>query len=53
MGEKRNAYSVCERNLKERDCLENPNGRIISKFYFKKIGWEDMDWIHLAEDRDK
>jgi hypothetical protein len=21
--------------------------------YFKEIGWEDMDWIELAQDRDK
>ena len=23
------------------------------KLDLKEIGWEDMDWIHLAEDRDK
>jgi hypothetical protein len=21
--------------------------------YFKEIGWEDVEWIHLAEDRDQ
>lgn len=23
------------------------------KLDLKEIGWEGMDWIHLAEDRDK
>jgi hypothetical protein len=22
-------------------------------FFFKGIGWGGMDWIHLAQDRDK
>jgi len=29
--------------LKERDCLENLNGRIISEFYLKK--WGGRTWI--------
>jgi hypothetical protein len=33
--------------------LGNLNGRIISKFIFKKMGWEDMDWICLTENWDK
>jgi hypothetical protein len=32
MGEKKNAYSVFVGKQKERGCLENLNGRIISKF---------------------
>jgi hypothetical protein len=24
-----------------------------SKMYLRKIGWDGMDWIDLAEDRDK
>jgi hypothetical protein len=43
MREKENAYIICVRKLKERDCLENLNGRIISKFYFKK--WGGRTWI--------
>jgi len=23
------------------------------KMNFKELGWEDMDWIYLTEDRDK
>jgi hypothetical protein len=26
--------------------------RIILKMDFRKIGWCDMNWIHLAQDRD-
>jgi hypothetical protein len=27
--------------------------RINSKMEFKEIGWESLDWIDVAEDRDK
>jgi len=27
--------------------------RTIIKRDFKEIGWASMDWIHLAQDRDK
>jgi hypothetical protein len=52
-GEKINAYrSVGEGNLKERDYLENlvVDAR---KINLKVIGWEDVEWINLAQDRDK
>jgi len=48
--------------LGERDHLEDPgidgrdvNGRIILRWIFKKWdgGGEDMDWIDLAQDRDR
>jgi hypothetical protein len=29
------------------------NGRTILKWTFKKVGCECVDWIHLAQDRDK
>jgi len=28
------------------------NGRLILK-WIKEMGWERMDWIHMAQDRDK
>jgi hypothetical protein len=42
------------RDLREGDHLRNPgvDGRIILKWIFKK--WDgDMDWIELAQDRDR
>ena len=44
----------CWRNLRERDHLEDPglDGRIILKLIFKS--WDGgMDWIDLAQDRDR
>jgi hypothetical protein len=40
---------------RERDRLEDLGvcRRIILNPIFKKIGWEGVDWIDLAEDRDK
>jgi len=42
-------------NLKERDHLGNPDvdGRIILKWIFRKWDVGGMDWIELAQDRDR
>jgi hypothetical protein len=41
-------------NLRERDHLENQgvDGRIILRWIFRKVMW-GMDWINLAQDRDR
>jgi hypothetical protein len=40
--------------LRERDHLQDPGveGKVISKLIFKKWDW-GMDWIDLAQDRDR
>ena len=45
----------CRQDLKARDHQEYLNGdeRIIKIRVFKEIGWVCVDWIDLAQDRDK
>jgi hypothetical protein len=42
-------------NLMETDHLEDLglDGKVILRFILKEIGWEGMNWIDLAKDRDK
>ena len=42
-------------NLRERDHLGDPgvDGRIILRWIFQEVECEDMDWIDLAEARDR
>jgi len=43
------------RNLRERDHLEDTglDGRIMLRWIFRKWGFVGMDWIELAQDRDR
>jgi len=42
-------------NLRERDHLEDKgvDGRIILRMDLQEVGWGGMDWIDLAQDRDR
>jgi hypothetical protein len=42
-------------NLRGRDHLEDLaiNGKIILDRMLGKIGWEDVDWMHLSQDNDQ
>jgi hypothetical protein len=43
------------RNLRERDHLEDPgvDGRIILRWIFRKRDVGGLEWIELAQDRDR
>jgi len=54
MGERRGVYRVLVGNLRGRDHLEDRgiDGKIILRWIFRK--WDGgMDWIDLAQDRDR
>jgi hypothetical protein len=55
MGDMRNAYNILGRNPEGK----RPLGRLRCrwedniKIDVKETGWEDVDWIHLAQDTDQ
>jgi hypothetical protein len=55
MGETRNAYRILVAKPNERRPLERPRRRWLDniKMDFREIGWDDVDWIDLAQDRDQ
>jgi hypothetical protein len=55
MGEERGVFRVLEGNLRERDHCGDPavDGRIILRWISSGVGCGGVDWIGLAEDRDK
>jgi hypothetical protein len=54
MGEKTNAYRILVEKPEGRRPLGRPRRRWVNniKMDLREIGWDDGDWIDLAQDRD-
>jgi hypothetical protein len=54
-GDKRNAYRILVGNPEEKRPLGRPRCRWVNniKMDLREIGWDGMDWIDLAQDRDQ
>jgi hypothetical protein len=55
MEQNRNAYRILVRKPKGKRPLGRPRRRCVGniKMDLKEIGWDDMDWIDLAQDREQ
>jgi hypothetical protein len=55
MGEKRNAYRILVGKPKGKRLLRRPRHRWVGniKMDLREMGWDGMDWIDLAQDRDQ
>jgi hypothetical protein len=55
MGEMRNAYNIFTGKPEEKRPLGRPRCRWEDKIrmYLRETGWEDGDWLHLAQDRNQ
>jgi hypothetical protein len=55
MGEKRNAYRILVGNPEGKRPLGRPRCRWVGniKIDLREIGWDGMDWIDLAQDREQ
>jgi hypothetical protein len=54
MGENRHAYRLLVGKTQVKRPLGRPRRRCVDniKMDIREIGWDDMDWIDLAQDRD-
>jgi hypothetical protein len=54
MGETRNAYTILVGKPEGKRPLGRPTRRWVDniKMVLREIGWDGMDWIELAQDRD-
>jgi hypothetical protein len=55
MGEKKNAYRILVGKPEGRRPLGKPRSRWVNniKMDLGEIGWDGMNWIDLAQDRDQ
>jgi hypothetical protein len=56
MGEMRNAYDILVGKPEGKRSLGRPRRRCVNSvrmYIIREIGWEGMNWMHLAQDRDK
>jgi hypothetical protein len=55
MGEKRNAYRILVGNPEGKRPLGRPRRRWVEYIIMdlREMGWNGMDWIDLAQDRDQ
>jgi hypothetical protein len=55
MGEKRNVYSLLEKKPEERRPLGRLRRRLVDNFKIdlREMGWDGVDWVDLAQDRDQ
>jgi hypothetical protein len=55
IGETKNAYRIFVGNSEGKRPLERPRHRWADniKMDLREIGWDGMDWIDLAQDRDQ
>jgi hypothetical protein len=54
-GGKRNAYRILVEMPEGKRPLGRPRRRLVdnNKIDLREIGWDGMDWIYLAQDRDR
>jgi hypothetical protein len=54
-GEKMNAHKILVGNTEGKRPLGRPRRRCVDniKIDLRERGWDDMDWIDLAQDRDQ
>jgi len=55
MGKMRNAYKILVRKLIGKKPLRRPRHRWEGniRMDLRETGWEGVDWMHLAQDRDQ